>query len=189
MDGKLGDASGQQSNGRLRSTPLASARPTHASPSMVSGLDRYKSDTNPAHVGTAPLLHVAPTLAPASIAPACGCARTMPCRWQKTSPAESSCIMELRRQRGDVILQVVFSNKASLPETMHLYAGPKVVGPFSMVCSGLVLPQHTKHCLNLGSWDTTMKQHRYLKLLFAGTQSRGQGDAQPVSPLEAFHSG
>ncbi|KAG1671814.1 hypothetical protein FOA52_000191 [Chlamydomonas sp. UWO 241] len=112
-------------------------------------------------------------------------------RWQKNAPAESSCILELRRcNAGDLVLQVVFSSKAVLPETMQLLAGPKVVGPFSPVCGGLVLPLRTKHCLNLGGWGDTMRENKYLKLLFSGTQAKGQGmhsvDALSVAVMAPY---
>lgn len=133
------------------------------------------------------------------------------CRWPKAgkpSP-ESSCVLELKKGRGDLVLeaspstaalsalplllpsclhptdaphtqpspQVVFSNKASLPQHLRLSSGPKAIGPFTPACAELTLPNRTKHQITLP--DSPIGDNRFLRVLFTGTQAHGQGEAHP----------
>ena len=71
-------------------------------------------------------------------------------------------------------MQVVFSNKASLPSMARLFVGPKAQGPFEPACSEpLPLPPRTKQQLLLSA--DSVGKHRFLRILFTGAHEQGQG--------------
>ncbi len=82
-------------------------------------------------------------------------------------------------------LQVVFSNKASLPSMARLFVGPKQQGPFELACpEPLPLPPRTKQQLLLSA--DSIGQHRFLKIAFTGTHQQGQGALTPL-PFHALN--
>ncbi|GAX75452.1 hypothetical protein CEUSTIGMA_g2895.t1, partial [Chlamydomonas eustigma] len=98
-------------------------------------------------------------------------------RWPKTSPAESSCVVEFKKEHleDDIFIQVVFSSHQTVPRSANLLLGAKPSGPFEMAClQPLSLPPSTKQKLILNS-DSLRPTNRFLKIEFSGTQCHLQG--------------
>lgn len=110
-------------------------------------------------------------------------------RWTRQSPAESSCVLEIKKRQTFPALEnesasiyILFSNSSSLPTHLRISMSAKPQGPFMPVpsCPELLLQPFgkTKHKISLPPEATRAigrDGFQFLMLSFSGSQQQDQG--------------